>query len=115
MEYEILWNGAHRGVDADLLCVHPALVRDVPEATVTHREMDQVRDYQYWTAVRARVLALLESRESWRIKELHTAMGLDQRSRVIHGIVQRLRRHRQVRTVAYGTIALVRRQTGAAA
>ncbi len=115
MDYIIVWDGAHRGVDADLLCVHPATFKDVPDATVTHREMDQVRDYRYWSEVRARVLTLLESQESWRIKDLQIAMGLDERSRVIHGIVQRLRRHRQVRTVAYGTIALVRRQTGAAA
>ncbi len=114
MDYIVVWDGAHRGVDADLLCVHPARVRDVPEATPASRVSveDDCRD---WAVIHARLMMLLEAKTSWRIKDLQIEMGFDGRSRVIHGLVQRLRRHQLVRTVEYGTIALVRRQTGAAA
>jgi hypothetical protein len=113
MKYDIVWDGSHRGVNADLLCVGAADIRDMSHIQPARWRVGPKRDYQRHDRLRAHVLVLLEQRDRWRIADLRAALGCD--APLINGIVQRLRRNRVVRTVDYGTITLVRRQTGAAA
>lgn len=70
MTYDVVWDGSHRGTNADLLCVHPLSVKSIDPP---RRGEILERSAPRWSPkaeTRADLLRLLPTRPFWHVCEL---------------------------------------------
>lgn len=106
MTYEVLWDGSHKGCNADLLCVgNPPTLRET-----LYRELPVLRRSRH--EERAELLKLLAQRPIWRIADLGDRVGLV--GSMLHGLITRLKNDGLIVSVSYGKVSLRTRQETAA-
>ncbi len=104
-DLELVWNGSHKDV---YLCVREDAVRSRLEHQVVPvsvpQRLTRAVKYRNLSAERTHVLKLLAERDRWRVSDLRKQVGVNERT--LQGVLQRLRRHRVIRSVDYGVVAL---------
>ncbi len=102
MSYETVWHGGLRDV---YLCVPEP---SQPVLRVKPCILPPPRKHDDHSAVKRQMFALLAERSAWRVRDLRQRLDVD--ATVLAGLIQRARAHREIRSVSYGRIALVRRR-----
>ena len=95
----VIWDGARHGGDWDLLCVP---IIDPP----TKHSRTPERVYNHWTSERVKVLALLEQRPDWQLRDLADAAEMPVHA--LYAIAKAWKAHGTVVSTGVGRIAIRR-------
>lgn len=92
-ELVVVWNGAHHGADADLLCVQPILTKTAGTIALPPEETGKPRRAGYHDERCRRLVALLSSGKWFSVRAMVMATASTEDE--IYVVIQRL--HRQER------------------
>ena len=100
MELEVVWNGAHRGQNLDLLCVDPTPLAPAPVTTKPPRR------YESQEPLRRTILSLLADGRVWRVRDLPKATGREPEN--VNMALYSLKRLGLAKRVSFGRVQIVR-------
>lgn len=110
----VVWDGGHRGVDADLLCVFPAKPVEVTPIPVEHWDTEIIRECRTnrrraeVLMDRQTILDVLAHGRVVKINDLREQTGLTGLRQLEIALII-LRQQKLVRSVGYGRIQIGRR------